>query len=240
MPVTTSAFKDENISLSMYHTITNGINFDVPDVDFDALNLDIPNSLLALLGKAPEMAVVDDITEPKIKGNKTFDRMMHAFKIHLQEELQKGNITGANYATTYTQLAATAMQCAVQFELERHKSQYENLLQLIQAITARAQMYISIANAKVQLAIAKSQANVNKANFANTVAQLGIADANYGFVHQQRESFARRDERDTAKLFSDAWVAQKGMDEGLTAPTALQNEAVNSILTKVRANVNLN
>lgn len=56
---------------------------------------------------------------------------------------------------------------------------------------------------------------------------------------QQIDSFIKDAQHKTAKLFSDAWVTQKTLDEGLLAPTQFTNNEVNEVLTAVRTNNNL-
>ena len=56
---------------------------------------------------------------------------------------------------------------------------------------------------------------------------------------QQIDSFIKDAQHKTAKLFSDAWVTQKTLDEGLNAPTQFTNNEVNEVLAAVRANNSL-
>ena len=42
-----------------------------------------------------------------------------------------------------------------------------------------------------------------------------------------------------AKLFTDAWITQKTIDEGLTAPSNFANDSVNTILGVLKANSGL-
>jgi hypothetical protein len=39
-----------------------------------------------------------------------------------------------------------------------------------------------------------------------------------------------------AKLFTDAWITQKTMDEGLTAPNGFTNSVIDTILSSLRTN----
>lgn len=56
---------------------------------------------------------------------------------------------------------------------------------------------------------------------------------------QQIDSFIKDAQHKTAKLFSDAWVTQKTLDEGLTAPTQFTNNEINEVLAAIRLNNNL-
>ena len=227
--VDVTKFSNDIDSITMLENLTKGLNFQIPDVDLDGDGYNLPASLIARLGQDPESITVDNLTEPRVRGDKTFDRIMYAFSIHLQEELTNGRITGADYATVYSNLASVGMQCAVQFEIGRFKQQWEGVLAQIQAIKAN----VELATAKVQLAIAKAQAHNMKAQYANTVAQLAIADAQYALVQQQRDSFMAKDRNDAAKLQVDTWAVQKGIDEGIEPPTNLQNSAIDKSLNKI-------
>ena len=56
---------------------------------------------------------------------------------------------------------------------------------------------------------------------------------------QQITSYQRDAEVKAAKLFTDAWITQKTIDEGLLAPGAFRNESVNVILRNIKANNNI-
>ena len=53
---------------------------------------------------------------------------------------------------------------------------------------------------------------------------------------QQITSYQRDAENKAAKFFLDGWVTQKTMDEGLVAPSALQNSSVDTVLNKIKLN----
>ncbi|MNT93606.1 hypothetical protein D3C72_2351200 [compost metagenome] len=56
---------------------------------------------------------------------------------------------------------------------------------------------------------------------------------------QQVTSYQRDAEVKAAKLFTDAWITQKTMDEGLLPPDGFTNASVDTILTALKANNNL-
>lgn len=53
---------------------------------------------------------------------------------------------------------------------------------------------------------------------------------------QQIESYKRQAEVNAAKLFTDAWITQKTIDEGLSAPSNFANDSVNTILGSLKSN----
>ena len=66
--------------------------------------------------------------------------------------------------------------------------------------------------------------------------QLGVAKA---LQEQQIESYKRDAETKVAKMLLETWTVQKSMDEGLPAPTSLQDAQINSALTVLRSNLDL-
>lgn len=51
---------------------------------------------------------------------------------------------------------------------------------------------------------------------------------------QQIDSFQKDAQYKAGKMYLDAWITQKSLDEGLLAPTELQNAMINTVLTKIR------
>ena len=190
-----SKFNDEVVSKEMLETLTRDLNFNIPDIDLDSISLDdldieVPTELLDALKQSPTQINIDTLTKPEIGGDATFDRLMYAVKIHLKEEVDKGRITGSEYANAYVTMAGNAMQSAVQYELNRYQTNYQAILSHINAITAIIEAKCKLASSKVELATAKvmyassvAQANNHRATYADTVMNLGIKDANYGLVN---------------------------------------------------------
>lgn len=56
---------------------------------------------------------------------------------------------------------------------------------------------------------------------------------------QQITSYQRNSELSAARVFSDAWITQKTIDEGLLPPDALNNSSVNTVLNTLKTNNNL-
>jgi len=51
---------------------------------------------------------------------------------------------------------------------------------------------------------------------------------------QQIDSYKKDARHKAAKMYLDAWITQKTLDEGLLAPTELQNATVNTVLESIR------
>lgn len=56
---------------------------------------------------------------------------------------------------------------------------------------------------------------------------------------QQIDSYKRDAETKAVKMFVDAWIAQKTMDEGLLAPDQFTNTNINEMLLAIRANLSM-
>jgi hypothetical protein len=80
---------------------------------------------------------VSNLTEAKLDGIGAFDVLMRATKAHLDGEFKQGRITGTEYSTVYLGAMEAAMQTALQFVLQRDKSQAE--IALIEAQTSKVQ-----------------------------------------------------------------------------------------------------
>ena len=64
----------------------------------------------------------------------------------------------------------------------------------------------------------------------------GTVGAQKDLYKQQVDSYKRDAETKMAKIFSDAWITQKTMDEGLTPPSGFNNSSLDSILSKLKLN----
>lgn len=262
-----TSYQDDTRSLEVLNNITKGLDFTIPNIDFNDPSLTVPAELLAKLQRDPTTVSRDTITKidaelfkssnsHTITGTGTFDLFMDAYQKHLEREFKEKRILGSDYANAYTTLLSKAMDQAIQFELSKDKAYWDGILSQLQAITAICGIY----KAKVELAIAQAQALLNKAQYAEEVAKLGVLDAQYGnaiantdktreeinlvtkqegLVSQQTTSYKRRDEYSAVKLQADAFSIQKSVDEGTVAPPVFQSSAINNNISKHLANVGL-
>ena len=174
---------EENASYLLNY-LTEGLDFSIPDIDWDDSALSVPDSLLEALKNAPNKLTLEDLTERVIDGNGVFDGVMTAMKAHLVEEYNAGRITGAEYTKAYIAMLQVGLQQAVQFLVSRDTAYYQALAAAIQAIQSSVEIYA----AKVQLAIAQAQAHLTKAQYAAQVLQLGQIDKQTDFVTAQTEA----------------------------------------------------
>ena len=83
----------------------------------------------------------------------------------------------------------------------------------------------------------RAQTLDNRTDGASIVGQLGKQKDLYT---QQITSYQRDAEVKVAKIFSDAWITQKTIDEGLLPPDGFTNASLDEILTSLKTNNNLN
>ena len=184
-------------------SVTEGLDFSVPNVDFDSSAFEIPESLAEALKKTPEQLTIGTLTECTIDGNGCFDKVMTALKAHLTSEYEAGRITGAEYTKAYIASIQGALQFSVQYLLGKDNAYFTSLGSQAQALRANIEAY----TAKVQLAIAQAQANLNKAQYANAVLQLstiekqtGLVDAQTNTQIQQKELLKEQTEQAHAQV----------------------------------------
>jgi hypothetical protein len=91
----------------------------------------------------------------------------------------------------------------------------------------------------IQLDLVKEQRESERAKTTNTrsdgVVILGSVGKQKDLYTQQIDSFVKDAKHKTAKMYLDGWITQKTLDEGLLAPTELQNTTVDSVLSGIRS-----
>lgn len=94
-----------------------------------------------------------------------------------------------------------------------------------------------------QLLLVKEQVEVQRGQTLDTRTDgtviLGSLGKQKALYDQQIISYQRNAELNAAKLWSDAWITQKTIDDGLVAPEMFQNTAVNGVLSVIRQKNNL-
>ena len=73
-----------------------------------------------------------------------------------------------------------------------------------------------------------------------TTPVVGLIGKQKDLYSQQITSYQRDAEVKAAKMFIDTWVTQKTIDEGLLAPTSLQNASIDTVMQRIKTNNNLN
>lgn len=257
-------FEGDLASIDLLESLTKGLDFSIPDVDLNDNGFNIPDGVLSALSGSPSKITLDELTSRRVNGSGVFDGIMQAIKVHILEEYEKGRITGAEYTKAYTALTSAALQSAVTFLLQKDKAYWDALQTQIGAITSNVNLAtakVQLAIAKAQAHQNKAQYALTVLKLGTEDAQYALVKENYESVRaqtmdtrtdgttvvgsigkqkalydQQITSYQRDAEVKAAKIFSDAWITQKTIDEGLTAPTALQNASLDRILTVIKTN----
>lgn len=139
-------------------------------------------------------------------------------KVQLASVQYEASTQRANYALTKMKIATEEVTyCSGKFTLEQMLPQ--------------------------QLLLLKEQTEVQRGQTMDTrtdgIAILGSLGKQKALYDQQIISYQRNSELNAAKLWSDAWITQKTIDDGLAAPEMFQNNAVNGVLSVIRQNNNL-
>jgi len=139
--------------------------------------------------------------------------------------------------------------------LETAKAQLEQLqmeAQLVQAnyaltklklatesVTYDASLYTVNTMLPQQLQLVKEQTEVQRAQTLDVRADgdtvVGSVGKQKALYTQQIESYKRDAEVKAAKIFTDAWITQKSMDEGTLPPDAFNNASLQTVLIAIKA-----
>jgi UDP-N-acetylglucosamine enolpyruvyl transferase len=161
--------------------------------------------------------------------------------------------------------AVNAQIAAVTARVNLEMVKYQALTARIQAETAKADLALTKAKIgtedaqygqlkynidnlmPVQLQVAQNQVKlvgeqveVQRAQTLDTRTDnypvVGVLGQQKALYAQQIVSYKRDSEQKAAKIFSDAWVTQKTIDEGLTAPNSFTNAVVDEVMNALKNN----
>ncbi len=97
-----------------------------------------------------------------------------------------------------------------------------------------------VAIGRAQEAMTKEQTEVQRAQTMNNRTDGspvgGVLGKQKDLYTQQITSYQRNDERSASKIFTDAWITMKTIDEGLVPPTNFNNASIDTVLTKLKQN----
>lgn len=186
--------------------------------DFDILTIELPKVSLT------------DLTAKVDGATAVFDGVMNSVYSHLGSEFERNRITGADYTRAYIELTSAALSASVQFVLGKDAAFWQAALIRAQTINAEAQRGLILEQTEVQ------HAQTMNTRLDGSTAITGAIGKQKDLYTQQIASYIRDSELKAAKIFADAWITQKTLDEALTAPTNFTNATVDVVLTKVRTN----
>lgn len=178
---------------------------------------------------------------------------LQAYTLRAELEIKKlqvamtyieANTVKVNYAKTKIDLALADKQyCISKFTLDSMlPKQLEQLTQEVLFTTART----ALTNAEVAMAplkenLLKEQIEEERSKTLDTRTDgITLVKGSVGkqkeLYSQQITAYQRDSEVKAGKMFVDAWITQKTIDEGLLAPTGFTNASLDEILTKLKAN----
>ena len=200
-------------------------------------------------GSIPDLTVLDNdaLTTVAIEGTGTFDVLMRAFELHLEREYNAGRITGDQYTKAYVAMTTAAMSNAVQFLMGRDNAYWNNMLIKKQVDSEKgrlAQLKLQLAVLDEQYCLVKEQVEAKRAETLDTRTDgvtpiAGSVGKQKDLYTQQIDSYQKDATYKISKLYSDAWIAQKTLDEGLLAPNEYTNAEVDQVLAHARSNVGI-
>lgn len=95
-----------------------------------------------------------------------------------------------------------------------------------------------------QLKLITEQTEAQRAQTLDTRTDGAVVKGSVGkqkeLYSQQITSYQRDAEVKASKLFTDAWITQKTIDEGLNPPNGFTNASIDTILAKLKSNNGLN
>lgn len=136
-------------------------------------------------------------------------------KVQYEAVRMEANTQAANYALTKLRLATEGAQFAAA------DYTFTNILPIQKTLTQE------------QVEQARAQTTDTRSDAAPVTGLIGKQKALYD---QQITSYKRDSENKTAKLFTDAWITMKTIDEGLLPPTEFDNNSLNAILSALKTN----
>ncbi len=136
-------------------------------------------------------------------------------KAQLSLMLFQGKTAKAEYALAKMKLATEDQNyCQIKFTVD-------NILPLQKTLLAE------------QVEVQRSQTLDSRTDGQTIVGSVGSQKALWA---QQILSYKRDSELKAAKIYSDAWITQKTIDEGLLAPGEFNNATVDRVFTVIRTN----
>lgn len=220
----------------------------IPQVDLSGAEYRVAGDASAAMYGVLSKLSDSDLVSDAVSGNGTFNSLMRGFSAFLKAEYQANRITGAEYTKAFIALTESAMASSVQYLLGKDQAFWQAQGAQITAINAR----VVLENTKyqlgnlmpAQLALLQEQLESQRAQTLDTrtdgtTAVSGTLGKQRELYDQQITSYLRSSELNAAKLFSDAWITRKTIDEGLSAPTGFENVSVDTVLAAIKANNNL-
>ena len=172
------SFGGETIANALLPALLSGEDITLPVLDLEDALYTIPGGTDSAMYQPVVKITNDELTQQRIDGDGTFDKIMGGFRAQLVEEFKQGRISGGEYTKAFTALAESAMSNAVQFLIARDQSFWQAATAQAQAVTAR----VNLVTAKIQYAAIRMEAMNNRAQYGLTKLKLASEDAQYGSI----------------------------------------------------------
>jgi hypothetical protein len=163
----------DELANDLLDSLTEGVEFTIPEVDFDDPAFDIPPATGDMYLPVTKLTTAD-LTTGMVGGAGMFDQLMVSLAAHLKVEYTANRIAGAEYTKAYIGVIAAALQTAQQYLLAKDQSYWQAILVQQQARIAE----IEVVKARVELETAK-------ALLARTQFEAHNAEAQYGLTKMQ-------------------------------------------------------
>ena len=155
----------------------------------------------------------------------------------------QGMLAQAQAITAKVQLATAKVQmAAVRIEAMNSKAGYglTKLKLSTESVTYCTAQYNLTNMLPQQLANIKEQTEAQRAQTLDTRTDgevvTGVLGKQKALFTQQITSYQRDSEVKASKLFTDAWITMKTIDEGLLPPSGFQNSSLDQVLTALKTN----
>lgn len=165
-------------------------------------------------------------------------------KVQLAQVQLEALNSKANYALTKMRLSSESMTyCIAKYNLE---NTLPAQLAKLEAETLNVEQQTDIGEYQLtyilpkQLALTTEQVETQRSQTLDTrtdgAAIVGSVGKQKDLYSQQITSYQRDAEVKAAKMFTDAWITQKTIDEGLLPPTGFTNASLDDVLDVIKAN----
>ena len=237
----------------------SGPSYDIPGGSNNPAFTEIPLTTVDMLTNA-----VADPEGKSVTGTGCMDVLMNTYMLHLNREYKNGRITGAEYTKAYIASIQYAAAGGLQFLLQKDQAYWQALTAQMNLINGRVSLAIAktqLANvqieantAKVNYALTKAKIATENAGYISVSEQgeaqraqtsdvrsdgapvVGVLGKQKSLYTQQIESYKRDAEVKAGKLWIDAWITMKTIDEGLLPPDQFTNTEINEVLVALKAN----
>ena len=199
-----------------------------------------------------------------VSGSGTMDVLMNTFMLHLDREFNTGHITGSEYTKAYIAAMQIAADNGVQYLVQRDQAYWAAVTAQMGIINSRVALAIAKTQlagqeieantAKVNYALTKAKLGTENAGYITLSEQgeaqraqtmdtrsdgstvVGLLGKQKALYDQQITSYKRDAEVKAGKLWIDAWITMKTIDEGLLPPDQFTNTEINEVLAALKTN----